>query len=384
MERSEKKSKKTVSKTGAPPKLKGKSEKSRRVTKQKDVPKSAQKPEKLVPQTEDEDALSPEDEIRKLAETSSQDDVDIIEAEVVEDPKNKRRQRIDSNLPAVLGPTEIASTDPLTLYLAEVRKYPLLTPEEERKLAIRYRETGDKDAAHKLVTSNLRFVIKIAAEYSRFGAKMIDLIQEGNVGLVHAVKEFNPYKGVKLITYAVWWIRGYIREYLMRQHSIVRLGTTHNQRKLFYNLQQEEKKLLSMGLEADVPLLSSRLGVTEEDVKTMQKRLSGRDVSLDQTFDEDSKTTLMDLQRSEDEVGIDDRIGNQEEISILKDKIEHIRPLLNEKETRILDLRLLADDPLTLQEIGDQLGITRERARQLESRVLEKLKKSYQPEESSD
>src|SRR5690606_17772486 len=127
--------------------------------------------------------------------------------------------------------------------LNEIRKYPLLSREEEMELAIRFKEKGDKAAAEKLITSNLRFVVKIAAEYSRFGAKMIDLIQEGNVGLMHAVKEFNPYKGVKLITYAVWWIKGYIREYLMRQHSMVRVGTTQAQKKLFYNLNQETRKL---------------------------------------------------------------------------------------------------------------------------------------------
>jgi RNA polymerase sigma-32 factor len=139
-----------------------------------------------------------------------------------------------------LTTADSTSSDPVAIYMAEVRRYPLLTREQEQELARRYRETGDKRAAEALVTSNLRFVVKVAAEYSRFGARLIDLVQEGNVGLMHAVREFNPYKGVRLITYAVWWIRGYIQDYLMRQYSMVRIGTTQSQRKLFYRLQKRK------------------------------------------------------------------------------------------------------------------------------------------------
>lgn len=271
----------------------------------------------------------------------------------------------------------ITSTDPLITYLNEIRKYPLLTPQEEHELAVKYKESGDKQAAEKLVTSNLRFVVKIAAEYSRFGAKMIDLIQEGNVGLMHAVKEFNPYKGVRLITYAVWWIKGYIREYLMKQHSMVRIGTTQAQKKLFYNLQQESRKLEALGEEAAVELLSERLGVSEKDVIEMKQRLASHDVSLDQPLDEESQTRLMTLQKDEVTESPEEAMISSEQTNLLKEKLDQVLPLLNPKEKFILEARLLADEPITLQEVGDKFNITRERARQLEARVLSKIKSAF-------
>ena len=163
-----------------------------------------------------------------------------VKAEVI-DSKPEKITTSGEKLPAL--------SDGLTAYLAAINKYPLLTKEQEAEIARRYKEEGDPKDAEILVTSNLRFVVKVAAEYSQFGAKLIDLIQEGNVGLMHAVREFNPYKGVRLITYAVWWIRGYIQEYMMRQYSMVRIGTTHNQRKLFYKLEKEKARLDQMGLE---------------------------------------------------------------------------------------------------------------------------------------
>lgn len=268
----------------------------------------------------------------------------------------------------------VSSTDPVTTYLAEIRKYGLLTREQEHELAVRYREHGDSKAAEMLVTSNLRFVVKVAAEYSRFGAKLIDLIQEGNVGLMHAVREYNPYKGVKLITYAVWWIRGYIQEYLMRQYSMVRIGTTQNQRKLFYRLQKEKNLLESMGRESSYALLSSRLGVSEDEVATMTKRLTGRDVSLSQPLDNgESAATLLDFEESL-EPDAERQIGDQEELTVLKDNLSILRPKLSEKETYLLDERILADDPLTLQEIGEHFGVTREAVRQLEVRLIGKIR----------
>ena len=266
------------------------------------------------------------------------------------------------------------ATDPVAIYLAEIRKYPLLTKEREQELARLYRETGDSKAAELLVTSNLRFVVKVAAEYSRFGAKLIDLVQEGNVGLMHAVREFNPYKGVRLITYAVWWIRGYIQEYLMRQYSLVRIGTTQNQRKLFYRLQKERDALSSPGHEPNVALLAGRLGVTEEEVETMTKRLSGRDISLNLPVDgENSTTSLLDFEQSMDPA-VDVEIGRLEELEVLKDNLEKIRPTLSEKETYILTNRILSDEPMTLQEIGDHYKVTREAVRQLEARLIGKIR----------
>jgi len=257
--------------------------------------------------------------------------------------------------------------------MAEVRRYPLLTREQEQELARRYRETGDKRAAEALVTSNLRFVVKVAAEYSKFGARLIDLVQEGNVGLMHAVREFNPYKGVRLITYAVWWIRGYIQEYLMRQYSMVRIGTTQSQRKLFYRLQKEKDLLESMGEEPTVKLLSSRLGVSESDVESMSQRMQGRDVSLQTAVDDSGKTTLLDFEASND-IPIDEKIGQDEMLSLLHEGIEELRDSLNDRERELLEDRLLADEPLTLQEIGEKYGVTREAVRQMENRLMLKIR----------
>lgn len=268
----------------------------------------------------------------------------------------------------------IASTDPLAMYLNEIRRYKVLTREEEMALAKKYFESKDPAAAEALVKSNLRFVVKVAADYSKFGAKMIDLIQEGNVGLMHAVREFNPYKGARLITYAVWWIRGYIQEYLMRQYSMVRIGTTQNQRKLFYQLQKEKDALDAMGIEPNAALISSRLGIPEDEVRDMAMRMSGRDVSLDRPVDDEGSTSFGDLQKSRDDEPLDENLARLEQLEILKAKIEEIRPELSERERIILDERILNDDPLTLQEIGEKHGITREAVRQMEARVLKKIK----------
>ena len=277
-------------------------------------------------------------------------------------------------LPATLPSKELRTRDPLVLYLQEIRKYPVLSKEEEFVLAKKYFETKDPQIAQKLVHSNLRFVVKIAAEYSKFGPKMIDLIQEGNVGLMHAVREYNPYKGARLITYAVWWIRGYIQEFLMRQYSMVRIGTTQNQRKLFYQLQKEKKALDALGVESSTALLSSRLGIPEDEVRDMAMRMSGRDVSLDRPLDEDSGINLGDLQKNSNDLPLDEKIAQEEQIELLRQKIEELRPHLSDREKIILEERILNEDPLTLQEIGEKHGITREAVRQMEARLLKKIK----------
>lgn len=269
----------------------------------------------------------------------------------------------------------VVPLDPLSQYLAEIRKYPLLTPEEEKELAIRYYEKGDPLAAEKLVTGNLRFVVKIALEYAKMGAKLMDIVQEGNIGLMHAVKEYNPYKGVKLITYAVWWIRGYIREFLLKQYSMVKIGTTQNQKKLFYNLEKEKRKLLSEGEPSTTALLSSRLGIPEKDIELMELRMGGKDISLDAPIDDDGTTHLIDLHK--DSSNPESELEVLELIDLLKEKIEEIKPSLNDKEKDILENRILADEPQTLQQIGDKYGITRERARQLEERLLKNLKEKF-------
>jgi len=277
-----------------------------------------------------------------------------------------------------------SSADPVARYMAEIRKYPLLTREEEHALAVKYHETGDREAAQKLVTSNLRFVVKIAMEYSKFGAKLIDLIQEGNVGLMQAVKDFNPHKGVRLITYAVWWIRGHIQEFLMRHYSMVRIGTTHNQRKLFYELQRSRAQLEQMGMEAGLMQISGRLGIAPDEVKQMSERVLQRDVSFDKPSALDERTTLLDGTANANDLRVDDDLGHREEIELLKSAVENLREDLNPREIFILDNRVLADEPLTLQEIGDKYGITREAARQLEARLIQKIKAEMLPTVSND
>ncbi len=282
---------------------------------------------------------------------------------------------IDAKALVPSGDESISAIGSLNKYLADMRKYPLLTPEEEHKLAVRYKETGDRKAAEQLVTSNLRFVVKVAAEYSKFGARMIDLIQEGNVGLMHAVREFNPYKGVRLITYAVWWIRGYIQEYLIKNYSQVRIGTTQAQKKLFYHLNREKAKLDAAGNAPDVKLLSSRLGVSEDDVREMEKRMSGRDLSIDAPQgDDDGGRRWIENQTDSNAIGVDDKLALSEEKEIFYREIDKVVTDLNDKEKYLLQNRILGDPPKTLQEVGDHFGITRERARQLEERVIEKIK----------
>lgn len=303
---------------------------------------------------------------KKTKPKTASDEFRSVSGEVVETHEDIK---VDSDSKA------LAPADPVGRYLAEIRRYPLLTREQEHALAVRYRETGDSKAAEQLVTANLRFVVKVAAEYSKFGARLIDLIQEGNVGLMHAVKEFNPYKGVRLITYAVWWIRGYIQEYLMRQYSMVRIGTTATQKKLFYQLQKEKEKLERMGADAGIAQLSGRLGVSEAEVQDMQQRLSSRDVSLDQPISDDGTGRLIDLQTEIAPNQVDEDLGTKEQLHLLSEKLHEIRPTLNERELFLLDSRLLSDEPLTLQEIGERYGITREAVRQMETRLMEKIRK---------
>lgn len=271
----------------------------------------------------------------------------------------------------------LSTNDPLQAYLAEVQNYPLLSREEERELALRYYETKDQKTAQKLVTSNLRFVIKIAAEYSKFGAKLIDLIQEGNVGLMHAVREFNPHKDVKLITYAVWWIRGHIQEYLMKQHSMVKIGTTNAQKKLFYKLNKEKQKMLREGLEPNVKLLSARLGVTEKDIGVMEQRLNSPDVSLDQPFGGKNTNTILDSQQGSSHEQIEDDISLRENLTMLSEALIKLKGSLTEREVSLLKNRILSDNPKTLNEIGEELGVTREAIRQSEDRLIKKIKKEF-------
>ena len=275
------------------------------------------------------------------------------------------------------------SLDPFRIYLDEIKRYPLLSREEERELAIRYREKDDLEAGYKLITANLRLVVKIAMDFQRYWMQnLMDLIQEGNVGLMQAVKKFDPYRGYKFSYYASFWIKAYIIKFIMDNWKLVKIGTTQAQRKLFFNLRKEKERLEAQGIEASPKLLSHRLDVKESEIIEMDQRLNSWEISLDSPLKEDSEDTHKSFLPS-DELPVDDRLADQEAKAILHEKLVLFRGQLKGKEAVIFDNRLLTEEPMTLQEIGDRFGISRERVRQIESRLKKKLK-SYLEEEIED
>ena len=269
--------------------------------------------------------------------------------------------------------------DPLQLYLLEIKKYRLLTKEEEVELAIKVKEQNDPDAAYRLVTANLRLVVKIAMDFHRYWTKsLLDLIQEGNVGLLHAVKKYNPYKGTKFSTYAQFWIRAYILKFIMDTWSIVKIGTTQSQRKLFYRLKREKRKLENLGLYPAPKILANVLQVKEEEVVEMDARLSCGDIYLNSSVNEDRTETMMDLLVSDEDIEYE--VSEKESREAIRERIQMFKATLNEKETCVFDNRLMADIPRTLEEIGSIFHISRERVRQIEQKVLQKAKKSFNVE----
>jgi RNA polymerase sigma-32 factor len=262
-------------------------------------------------------------------------------------------------------------------YLAEVRNYPLLTRDEEQELARRYQEKGDLAAARRLVTSNLRLVVKIALEYYRQWMDLLDLVQEGNLGLMQAVKKFDPYRGIRLSTYSSFWIRAYILKFLMDNWRLVKIGTTQAQRKLFFNLKKERERLEKFGFKPGSKMLAEALSVKESEVTEMDQRLSSRDESLETPVSEDGKQTR-EMTLADGGPAVDDLLAEDEFTRIVRRKLESFRRTLNEpgkdKEAFIFDHRLLSDKPLTLQEVGQEFDISRERVRQLESRLIRQLR----------
>lgn len=279
---------------------------------------------------------------------------------------------------APLKKRELSKLSPLELYLQEIAKYPLLDPEEEYELAQQHFENDDINAAHRLITSNLRLVVKIANEFKRVQANLLDMIQEGNYGLMKAVKKFNPYKGVKLSSYSAWWIRAYILKYLMDQKSQVKIATTAAQRKLFYNLHKETEKLLAENDSVDPKKIAKRLNVPEKDVVEMQKRLFNPDISIDQPFvdAEGSSVSLRNRLSSDDQSSIESLLADKQIKNIFSQYLEEFRSSLKGRDLEIFDLRypLASGKPLTLQKIGERYGITRERVRQIELRIIKSLK----------
>jgi RNA polymerase sigma-32 factor len=278
--------------------------------------------------------------------------------------------------PQALTPAEkpeaVEVFDPLKRYLLEIRRFPLLTREEELALAKKWWEERDPKAAYRLVVSNLRLVVKIAFEYQRAYSNLLDLFQEGNLGLMQAVKKFDPYREVKLSSYASWWIRAYILKFLIDNWSLVKIGTTQAQRKLFFRLKKEKGRLEAMGFDPGPKLLAGTLNVSKEAITEMDQRLEGGDLSLNAPLEGDAQQTYMDVLPSSET--LEETVADTQFKEILGRKIQEFTRTLKGKEVFLLENRLMAEEPLTLQEAGDQLKISRERARQIEKRVVDKLR----------
>jgi RNA polymerase sigma-32 factor len=268
--------------------------------------------------------------------------------------------------------------DPLKKYLSEVSKHPVLTREEELEISTKVFKDKDRAAAQKLAISNLKLVVKIALEYYNTYLNILDLIQEGNVGLLHAVKKYNPYKGTKFSTYASFWIRAYILKYIMDSWSLVKVGTTQGQRKLFYRLNKEKQKLEALGVYPSPKLLASNLSVKEEEVEDMEKRLAYTDISLETPIHDEGDDTIMDMMKSGEDV--EEVVAEKEKSEILAKKVAEFKKTLNDKELYIFEHRIMAEESSTLQEIGVQFSISRERVRQIENRVLKKFKERFKSE----
>ncbi|MFN8625501.1 MAG: RNA polymerase factor sigma-32 [Candidatus Binatia bacterium] len=267
----------------------------------------------------------------------------------------------------------LVSYDPLQRYLTEIRRYALLSRDEEHRLAVQYVEHQDIEAAYRLVTANLRLVVMIAREYQHAVRTLLDLIQEGNIGLMEAVKNFDPYRGIRFPSYAVWWVRAYIIRYVMNNWRMVKIGTTQAQRKLFFNLQKEKDRLEADGFVPGPRLIAQRLDVKESEVVEMEQRLSARDLSVDAPVEAGETTTMLDLLPSK-EATVEEEVASAESRTLISQKVRAFGETLSGKERIIFDARLMAEEPLTLQEIGDRYAISRERVRQIEERVKKKLK----------
>jgi RNA polymerase sigma-32 factor len=314
------------------------------------------------------EAVEPaEPEVEELAEIDP-----VAEAAPVRPPPRSQARSPDRGL---------ARPDAMSAYMAEVQRHPLLSREEEGRLARLYRTHGDLDAAARLVSANLRLVVKLAHEYHRNPLALLDLVQEGNIGLMQAVKKFDPDRGVKLSTYAAWWIRAYILRYIMDNWKMVKLGTTEAQRKLFFKLRQEQERMLKLGYEATPKLLAERLNVTEQDVREMDQRLGPDEVSIDAPVGEDGDGTRGDrILPSSGFPAADERLGNEELKRLFRDKLAAFGRTLEGKEKYIFEKRLTADEPMTLQDIGTHFGFSRERARQIEAGLVNRMREFVRSE----
>jgi len=280
-----------------------------------------------------------------------------------------------TRLPVPAAPDRsLGPVDALTAYMTELRKHPPISREEEHELAVRWVEHGDVEAARRLVLANLRLVVKIAMEYRRAWTNVLDLIQDGNVGLLEAVQRFDPYQGVKLSTYAVYWIRAYILQYILDNFRIVRLGTTRAQRKLFWRLNKEKRALERQGFEVEPRLIAERLDVSEADVEDMDRRLRESDLSMNAPIRRDEPgAEFGDFMRSS-VASAEDNVADRELRRVFLEKVHDFAAGLGERDRKLVEERVLAEEPKTLAELGRELGVSRERVRQLEARIVDRLR----------
>ena len=290
-----------------------------------------------------------------------------VEEESGKEDKHEREATLDA------ASTALIPTTTFSRYLAEVRRYPFLSKEEELQLFHEYQQLGTRESAVKLILANLRVCVAIASEYGLTGVDQMDLIQEGNVGLLQAMKKFDPTKNVRFYAYAAWWVRAYILRYLLNNFRLVKIGTTQEQRRLFYNLRKEKAKLERQGYVPDPKLLADRLNVRERDVVEMDQRLGSWELSLDQPMTEEGEGTFHDLLPST-QAPIDDQLADTQLRVLFRKKVAELVQTLTEREEDILRNRLLSEAPMTLEEIGRKYMITKERARQLEAKIIKKLR----------
>jgi len=301
-----------------------------------------------------------------------------IEKKAKNSPSHKKK--IVSNKFSKKADKAIVKYDPLQRYLAEISKYKLLTREQEKKYGIGVQEHGDRQAAYVLVTSNLRLVVKIALDFQRVWMQnLLDLIQEGNIGLIHAVRKFDPYKNVKFSYYASFWIKAYILKFIMDNWRLVKIGTTQGQRKLFFKLKKEKQKLIDQGFDPKPKLLSQNLGVSEKEIVDMDQRLDGWDLSLDAPYKDESDTERIEFITPDSE-SIEDQVAKKQIEALLHNKISEFRKEMTPREMEIFDLRIFSDSPVTLQKIGDRYGISRERVRQVEKNIIKKIRDFFKKE----
>ena len=309
---------------------------------------------------------------------SSDDIIDIVDTKKIEHKSGDQ-----TNLPAIVPNSKDvavystpAQRDPLAAYLEEISRYELLSREQEQALTKALAETGDINIAKKLVLHNLRLVVKIAMEYKKAYQNVMDLIQEGNMGLMKAVSMYDPSKGAKLSYYASWWIKSYILKFILDNFRLVKIGTTNEQKKLFYNLLKEKDRLVSMGITPDSKTISENLGVSEKAVVTMDQRLSseGGEISLDMPLGEDGGATLIDVMQGDRANPTEEDVAQGQSLEILEKHLKEFVGGLNDRDRDIFQKRLLEEAPLSLQKIADEYGVSRERIRQIEERLLKKLK----------